>query len=213
MKSSSIPGYYPLYFVTDHDLNGGRTKLWVIEEALKGGLKLIQFRDKVLSDVDFEAEALSALELCKHHHATLIVNDRVEIAHRIGAHGVHLGQEDMHPRTAREILGEGATIGLSTHNEKEIMAANQFPLTYINIGPLFPTQTKEHLQTLGMEEVLRLSKISAFPWTTMGGIKKHHLSDLFERGVKTVGMVTEISLAQQVGKVVQELLTEIITAH
>jgi thiamine-phosphate pyrophosphorylase len=201
-----LPGTFPLYFVTDGNLNAGRTKFDVIAAALRGGARLIQFRDKNLADAEFEAEARVALELCRAHGATLIVNDHVEIAARIGADGVHLGQDDMSPVEARRILGPDAIIGLSTHDEAEVLAAQDLPVSNINIGPMFPTNTKDHLHALGLDEVLRLSKLTRHPWTTMGGIKSHHLPDLFRAGVRTVSMVTEISLAEDVESRTRELL-------
>jgi thiamine-phosphate pyrophosphorylase len=204
-----LPGTFPLYFVTDGALNAGRTKLEVIAAALRGGARLIQFRDKALADDAFEAEAREVLALCRAHGATLIINDHVAIAARIGADGVHLGQDDMSPLEARRILGPDAIIGLSTHDEAEVLAANELPVSNINIGPMFPTNTKDHLHDLGLDEVLRLSRLTRHPWTTMGGIKAHHLPDLFRAGVKTVSMVTEISMAKDVEVRTRELLKDI----
>lgn len=198
-----------MYFVTDHDLNGGRPKLEVIAAALRGGAKLIQYRDKVLGPAEFEAEARAALELCRAHGATLVLNDHVAIAARIGAHGVHLGQDDMHPAEAHRLLGPHAIIGLSTHDEAEVLAAQDQPVSYINIGPMFATNTKEHLHALGVEAVLHLSRLTKHPWTTMGGIKREHLPGLFQGGVRTVSMVTEISLAEDVEQRVRDLLGDI----
>jgi thiamine-phosphate pyrophosphorylase len=204
-----LPGVFPLYFVTDHGLNAGRPVLDVIAAALRGGAKLIQYRDKESPDAEFEAGARAALALCRKHGATLIVNDRVAIAARIGADGVHLGQDDISPAEARRLLGPDAILGLSAHDEAEVRAAQSLPLSYINIGPMFATGTKEHLHHLGLDEVLRLSALTRHPWTTMGGIKRAHLPDLFRRGVRTVSMVTEISLAEDVEGRVRELLSGI----
>ena len=202
-----LPGSFPLYFVTDGGLTAGRPIPQVVEAALRGGARLIQYRDKTLGPEAFEAEARAVLALCRAHGATLIVNDHVEIAARIGADGVHLGQDDMNPVEARKILGPDAILGLSTHNEAEVLAANDLPVSNINIGPMFATNTKEHLHHLGLEEVIRLSKLTRHPWTTMGGIKAHHLPELFAAGVKTVSMVTEISLAEDVEARTRELLS------
>jgi thiamine-phosphate pyrophosphorylase len=204
-----LPGNFPLYFVTDHALNAGRAKLDVIAAALRGGARVIQYRDKVLDEAAFEAEAREALKLCRAHGATLILNDHVEVAARLGADGVHLGQGDMRPSEARRILGPEAIIGLSTHDEAEVLAAQDEPVSNINIGPMFATNTKEHLHSLGLDEVLRLSRLTRHPWTTMGGIKRRHLPALFRAGVRTVSMVTEISLAEDVEQRTRELLTEI----
>ena len=201
-----LPGSFPLYFVTDGGLTAGRPVPSVVEAALRGGARLIQFRDKSLNESAFEAQARAVLALCRSHGATLIVNDRVEVAARIGADGVHLGQGDMSPVEARRLLGPDAIIGLSTHDEAEVLAANELPVSNINIGPMFATNTKEHLHALGPDEVLRLSKLTRHPWTTMGGIKGHHLGELFSRGVRTAAMVTEISLAEDVEGRVRELL-------
>ena len=150
------------------------------------------------------------MALCRRYGALLLVNDRVEAALDIGADGVHLGQDDMDPDDARAMLGPKAIIGLSTHNREEVLAARGKPLDYINIGPMFPTATKDHSRygALGADQVLELSRLSPLPFTTMGGIKKAHLADLFRRGVRTVAMVTEISLAADVAGRVRDLLEE-----
>lgn len=201
----------PLYYVTDHGLTGGRPQLEVMAAALKGGVRLVQYRDKDLDDAGFAREAEAALELCRAYGALLLVNDRVSVARNIGADGVHLGQEDMDPGEARRLLGPSAIIGLSTHNREEMLAAEEQPVDYINIGPMFPTATKDHSRygALGAERVLELSRLSRHPFTTMGGIKKSHLRDLFARGFNTVAMVTEISLAPDPEERVRELLAEI----
>jgi thiamine-phosphate pyrophosphorylase len=204
----------PLYFVTDHKLTGGRPQAEVIRAALEGGVRLVQYRDKDLPDADFAREARAVLELCRRHGATLLINDRVPIAAAIGADGVHLGQDDMAPQTARALLGPNAVIGLSTHNRAEVLAAQALSLDYINIGPMFPTATKDHsaYPALGADAVLELARLSRFPFTTMGGIKMQHLADLFTRGVMCVAMVTEISLAADPAGRTRELLAAITGA-
>ena len=201
----------PLYFVTDHNLTAGRPQLDIIRAALEGGVRLVQYRDKDLPDAGFEREARAALELCRGCGAILLINDRVRIAAAIGADGVHLGQDDMRPSEARNLLGRRAIIGLSTHNREELLAAQSEPINYVNIGPMFPTATKDHTAypALGADLVLELARQSRHPFTTMGGIKRQHLRDLFARGVTTVAMVTEISLAPDPAARTRELLAEI----
>ncbi|MDQ3001425.1 MAG: thiamine phosphate synthase [Fibrobacterota bacterium] len=201
----------PLYFVTDHNCTGGRSQIDVVESALIGGVRLVQYRDKDLPDSKFEREAKAVLALCRKHGALLLINDRVHIAKAIGADGVHLGQDDMDPQAVRRLLGPDAVIGLSTHNREEVFSAEATPVDYINIGPMFPTATKDHSRygALGSDLVLELSLLSRHPFTTMGGIKKSHLRDLFSRGVRTVAMVTEISMAPDPAIRTRELLAEI----
>jgi thiamine-phosphate pyrophosphorylase len=115
----------------------------------------------------------------------------------------------MGPVEARRLLGPDAIIGFSTHDEAEVLAAQDLPVSNINIGPMFATHTKEHLHSLGLEEVLRLSRLTRHPWTTMGGIKRHHFPELFRAGVRTVSVVTEISLADDVEARTRDLLDDI----
>ncbi len=201
----------PIYFVTDHNFTGGRSQLEVVRAALAGGVRLVQYRDKDVSDAEFALEAAAILKECRAFGSLLIINDRVAVAKAIGADGVHLGQEDMDPVEARRILGPDALIGLSTHTRSEVEAAIGMPLDYINIGPMFPTATKDHSRydALGLAKVIELSKLSPFPFTTMGGIKKSHLRELFRSGIQTVAMVTEISMAPDPTAKVRELLAEI----
>ncbi len=202
---------HPLYFVTDERLTGGRRNSDLIAAALDAGVSFVQYRDKSAKEPDFEAEARQVLALCRRKGALLIVDDRVEIARRIGADGVHLGQDDMPPVEARRLLGPQAIIGFSTHNREEVLAAATQPVDYINIGPMFPTETKDHAgyPALGPDQVFELARLSAFPFTTMGGIKKRHVRELFARGATTVAMVTEISLAVDVEAAVKDLFAEI----
>lgn len=201
----------PLYFVTDHNFTGGRTQAEVVRAALEGGVRLVQYRDKELPDEAFAREARAILRLCREHGALLLINDRVSAAAEIGADGVHLGQDDTPPAEARRLLGPEAILGLSTHNREEVLAAAEAPVDYINIGPMFPTATKDHARygSLGTAGVLDLAELTRHPFTTMGGIKSGHLRMLFARGVQTVAMVTEISLATDPAAKVRELLREI----
>jgi thiamine-phosphate pyrophosphorylase len=202
----------PLYFVTDHHMTGGRSQIEIIEAAFRGGVQLLQYRDKELSESDFRAEGREVVALARRYGAMVLFNDRVEAAAELKADGVHLGQDDLPATEARRLLGEKAIIGLSTHNEAEVAAAGvpeiAAAISYINIGPMFPTATKDHSAhpALGLHEVLRLSRLTQHPFTTMGGIKAHHLPELFASGIKTVAMVTEISLAPDPAQRVRELL-------
>lgn len=201
----------PLYFVTDHFQTNGKSQFEIVLAALLGGVRFIQYRDKEISDFEFVHTGKKIAQECSNFGATLLLNDRVHLVKEIGADGVHLGQEDTPALEARKILGSNSIIGLSTHNEKEVAEAQLLPIDYINIGPMFATNTKDHSQygTLGLDRVIELSRKSLLPFTSMGGIKKFHLKEIFTRGIHSIAMVTEISLAENVTVRVQELLEEI----
>src|SRR5687767_13148005 len=131
-----------LYPLTDKRLSN-LSHAEQIASLSKLGVQLIQFRDKTLSPLDFHREAAEALRVARKVGVKLIVNDRVDIALAIGADGVHLGQEDLPPQAARQLLGSEAIIGLSTHNLEQARLAATQPVDYIAIGPIFSTSTKD----------------------------------------------------------------------
>jgi thiamine-phosphate pyrophosphorylase len=173
---------------------------------------MVQLREKEAPREEIIRLGRELLAVTQRYGALLIINDHPAVAKAVGADGAHVGREDPPVTEACALLGPDAIIGLSTHDEAEVRAAESSPVSYINIGPMFATGTKEHLHHLGTDEVLRLSRLTRHPWTTMGGIKRRHLPDLFRRGIRTVSMVTEISLAKDVEGRVRELLDEIGTA-
>ena len=163
-----LPKIYP---ITDYSL----TKLShnkQVEEFIKGGASFIQLREKhALPNVFFE-QAKKSLKFAQKHNAKIIINDRVDIALTLKADGVHLGQDDMPPEKAREILGEKAIIGFSTHNLKQAFEAKNKPIDYIAVGPIFHTNTKENPDDVvnieGLKEIRKA--IGSFPLVAIGGI-------------------------------------------
>src|SRR5262245_39155283 len=136
--SFSLPKFYP---ITDISI----TKLSHLEQVkrlVKGGAKFIQLRDKYSSPRDFYEAAKAVMDFVRETEVKIIINDRVDIALAVKADGVHLGQDDLPPVHAREILGASAIIGFSTHNVSQAIEAIQFPIDYLAIGPVFATTTK-----------------------------------------------------------------------
>ena len=131
-------------------------------------------------------------EITDKYKMLLIVDDRLDIAMAAGADGVHLGQDDMPVAAARKIAPE-LIIGASTHNAAEIAAAQHDGCSYLNIGPIYPTQTKSvACGALGEDFFNELKRSVTVPFSVMGGIKEHHISHLAELGAKHIAMVTEV---------------------
>src|SRR5262245_53569336 len=118
-----LPTIYP---ITDTRLSG-LSHFDQIKALLEGGARLVQIRDKTSPSLDLFESAKECLELCREHGVPLIVNDRVDIALAVGADGVHLGQDDLPPREAREILPPGTIIGFSTHSYEQAVEAINLP--------------------------------------------------------------------------------------
>src|SRR3989344_4102511 len=133
--------YFGLYFITDSRL----TKKTVIEDvksAIKGGVKIIQYREKEASKGQMLAEAKEIKKLCQNNNVIFIVNDWIDIALESDADGVHLGQDDSDCENTRKILGKNKIIGLTVHNVKESAEAERLGADYIGLGPIFSTSTK-----------------------------------------------------------------------
>ena len=184
-----------LYLVTSSELSNYPT-LQVIEEVLQKGCRLFQLREKTLSKDDYKELAIRAKELAFKYNALFIVNDHVDVAVEVGADGVHLGQEDMNVHDARTLLGPECIIGVSTHNVEEILKAQSDGADYINVGPVFPTNTKPLATFLGVEGVKELLPYIKIPFTFMGGIKCDNVKELKPFKPAAVAMITEITKAK-----------------
>jgi len=124
----------------------------------------------------------------------LIINDRVDVALAVGAHGVHLGQDDMPPEAARKLLGPDAIIGYSTHNIEQAIAATKLPIDYLALGPIFATTTKtDTAPVLGLEglRVVR-QMIGSFPLVAIGGITHANAREVIQAGADSVAVINAV---------------------
>lgn len=193
-------GIYPV--ITNEFCNGKSTYI-VLQEVLKGGAKMVQIREKDLSTADFYNLCLECREITREHDALMIVNDRIDIALAVGADGVHLGQDDMPLRVAKKIAPD-LIYGISTHNSDEAVLAQIEGADYINIGPIYPTQTKKvGYPAVGTKELADILLDINIPFTVMGGIKEKHIPELKNLGCKRVAMVTAITQAENISATVK----------
>lgn len=155
---------------------------------------MIQLREKHASPREFFDAAVEVVRVARPLGVRIIINDRVDIALTTGADGVHLGQSDMPPAKARELLRDKAIIGYSTHSIKQARDAVRQPIDYIALGPIFETSTKEDPDTLvGLEGVeTARAAIGSIPLVAIGGIGSDHLSDIFAAGADSAAMIIAI---------------------
>jgi thiamine-phosphate pyrophosphorylase len=182
-----LPRIYPL---TDTQISGLSHADQVHLLSL-GGATLIQLREKHSSTPQFYEAAVAAAQ---QSGAQLIVNDRVDIAMAIGAHGVHLGQDDLPPEAARKLLGNDAIIGYSTHNLEQAQQALTLPIDYIAIGPIFETATKSDTSpALGLASLQAVRKaIGNFPLVAIGGISLANAREVIEAGADSVALISAL---------------------
>lgn len=195
-----------IYLVTSASLSCGRTTPQIVKTALDAGVRLVQLREKDMPVAAFLDLAHELREMTDRCGAILIVNDRLDVALACKADGVHLGQEDF-PVDAARLLAPELIIGASSHNIEEAVAAQKAGASYVNIGPLFATQTKEWTADfLGIEGLDRIRHHVSIPFTVMGGIKTAHIPDLVTHGAGTIAVVTAITAALDPGQAAGELL-------
>lgn len=184
--------YMKLYAVTDSSWLNGRSLTDVVEEAIIGGVSIVQLREKNADDETFISKAKELLVVCRKHDIPLIINDRVDIALKCDADGVHIGQSDMELRQARELLGEGKLIGTSAHNVEEAKAAVASGADYLGIGSVFNTTTKLDATSLARDEMLAICKAVDVPIVGIGGVTAQNIHELKGSGVDGVAVVSAI---------------------
>ena len=195
-----------LYPVTSEEHSKGRTDEAVVRAIASGGAKVLQFRDKLSNKRRFFEKAKRIREITDEFGILLIINDHLDVALAVGADGVHLGLEDLPISVARRLAPE-LIIGASTHNREEIIRAQEEGADYINIGPIFETNThKGHTHFLGLNGLIELKKYAKVPFSVMGGIKYTHIPELVKAGARIIAMVTEITESDDISNKVRELI-------
>jgi len=205
--SIKLPKLYP---ITDARLSG-LSHAEQVQRLSAGGADFIQLREKHLAPREFYKEAEDALKLARALGTLLIINDRVDIALAISADGVHLGQDDLPPEAARELLGEQAIIGFSTHTVEQAREAARLPVDYIAIGPIFETSSKENPDpVVGLDELRRVrQETGTIPLVAIGGIGLENIRDVLAAGADAVAI---ISLLLADPTLIEERTREILTS-
>ncbi len=189
-----------LYLVIGHEFTNGRSVLDVLSAAAEGGVKTVQLREKNLSGKELTLLAEKFRRKCDELGVLMIMNDHIDIALAVGADGVHLGQDDMPLEFARRIAPE-LILGRSTHSVEQALEAQSQGADYVNLGPIFATQTKNTpVKPLGLEIIRNAAPKLSIPFSVMGGVKEHNMPQLFEAGARICAMVTELTQADDVAE-------------
>ena len=187
-----------LYLVIGHEFTNGRSVLDVLAAAADGGVRTVQLREKNLSGRELTLLAEKFRRKCDELGVLMLMNDHVDIALAVGADGVHLGQDDMPLEAARRIAPE-LILGRSTHSVEQALEAQAQGADYANLGPVFPTRTKNTpVQPLGLEIIRNAAPKLSIPFSVMGGVKEHNIPQLYDAGARIFAMVTELTQADDV---------------
>ena len=194
-----------LYAVTDRNCLGGRRLADAVEAAIRGGVTMVQLREKRIDRRDFLAEAEELARICRDFGVPFIVNDDVEIALLSHADGVHLGQDDTDAREARRILGKDAVIGVTARSADEAVAAEAAGADYLGVGAVFGTSTKTDTRNIGVDGLRAITRAVRIPAVAIGGVKPSNISALAGSGASGVAVVSAIFGADDIESACREL--------
>ena len=197
-----------LYFVCEA-LPGGQDPEPLLLAALSSRAGMTELRDREQPDHVIARSANTFRRLADIHSSLFIVNDDPYLARRLNADGVHVGQDDIPPSEAREILGAEAIIGLSTHSREQIEAAHSQPVDYISVGPIWETPTKAGRPATGLDLIRKAAEIATLPWFAIGGITPENAIEVVAAGAQRLCVVRAIRDAADPRAAAQSLLAAV----
>jgi len=186
---------YSLYLVTDSGLLGDKDLAKTVEQAIQGGVTVVQVREKNLSSLEFYQVALAIKGVTEKYGVPLIVNDRADIALAVDAAGLHIGQEDLPVVVARKLLGPNKIIGVSAATLEEALLAQDQGADYLGIGAVFPTNTKDDADSVSLADLAAIKNKVKIPIVAIGGIHGNNIQAVMNTGVDGVAVVSAIIAA------------------
>jgi len=195
-----VPLHLPvLYAVTDRRLAAGQSHAALVRLLALGGARLIQIRDKDLSDAALLHEARAARQEALAAGARLVMNDRADLAVMALCDGVHVGSEDLPPERARAIVGDRSIVGCSTHGVEEAVRADRLPVDYIALGPIFATpHASVAREPLGLAELARAAASCDKPIVAIGGIDLARAKEALSAGAASVAVMGDLMTARDI---------------
>ena len=194
-----------LYAVTDRAWLRGETLYGQVEKALKGGATFMQLREKNLDEEHFLQEAVEIKELCKKYHVPFVINDNVDIAVKMDADGVHVGQSDMEAGDVRAKLGPDKIVGVSAQTVEQAVLAEKRGADYLGVGAVFSTGTKLDADDVSYETLKAICETVSIPVVAIGGITKDNLMELKGSGIDVIAVVSAIFAVENIEEATKEL--------
>lgn len=181
-----------LYAVTDRHWLNGETLYSQVEQALNGGATFIQLREKDLDEDSFRKEALQIQKLCRERHVPFVLDDDVDLAVRINADGVHVGQSDMEAGKVREKIGPDRILGVSAQTVEEAVKAEKEGADYLGVGAVFPTTSKDDAEDVNYDTLKAICGTVHIPVIAIGGITRDNVTKLHGSGIVGIAVISAI---------------------
>ena len=195
-----------LYVIIDSQMLGKRGHVEVARQAIEGGVKTIQLRDKDRSKKELISIAQELRGLCAEHDVLFIVNDYLDLALAVGADGLHLGQDDLPTGVARRILPIGKIIGASVTSLEQATTAENEGADYLGVGAIFPTPSKEAAAVIGLEGLRQIRQEVTLPLVALGGINKDNVTEVMTAGADVVAVISAVLEAEDVAEATRQLV-------
>lgn len=194
-----------LYGITDRAWEGRQTLYEQVEEALKGGVTILQLREKNLKEEEFIREAVELRSLCHKYQVPLIINDNVQVAIESGADGVHVGITDAPVAEIRKLTGKDFIIGATAKTVEQAREAEKNGADYLGVGAVFPSSTKKTAIRITREELERICSSVKIPAVAIGGITDENISEIKGGGMSGIAVVSAIFGAENIEKATAKL--------
>lgn len=201
---------FELYLVTDESLSLGRSLEWIVEQAVQGGVTMVQLREKELDTRSFIERAEKIKKILAPRQIPLIINDRLDVALAAGADGIHIGQRDMPYEKAKRFLPEGSMIGLSVETMEQVREAEKLDVDYLGVSPIFSTPTKTDVETQwGIEGLKKVRALSRHKLVAIGRMKVSNAAEVIKAGADGIAVVSGICSATDPGMAAKAFMDEI----
>ncbi len=194
-----------LYAVTDRTWLGNMTLYEQVEKALKGGVTMLQLREKELDDGTFLKEAFDIKDLCRKYNVPFVINDNVDIAVKANADGIHIGQKDMEVGYVRSVIGEDKILGVSAQTVEQAVLAEKMGADYLGVGAVFSTGSKPDADDVSIDTLKAICEAVSIPVVAIGGIGASNILQLTGSGICGVAVISAIFAADNIGKAAAEL--------
>ena len=194
-----------LYVIIDPDACAGRDPVEVARLALEGGASTVQWRDKRSDKGEQLPQARAVRELCVVSDALFIANDHLDLALAVGADGVHLGQRDLPIASVRPLAPPRFIIGVSTNNAEEARTAQDAGASYVAVGSIFPTGTKNDTRPANLERLREVKEAVELPVVAIGGIDVSNIDEVLAAGADAVAVISAVCSAEDVRAAAREL--------